>query len=448
MLANIYKKLFNGDKRTALLKKNIAGSLAIKGWGCLVQFLLVPITLNCLNQYEYGIWLTINSILVWIDTFDIGLGNGLRNLLAEAIANNDYSAAKKLTSTTFLMLLLIIVPVTMLVFLIVNILDIYSFLNIDQAIVPNLREILMVSFAFVGSTFVLKFIGNIYLALQLPAINNTLVVGGQTLALIGIFIMSKIANGDIFFVAVIYTLSPLAIYFLSYPITFKIYKELRPSFSAFDKSKLTPLFSLGIRFFLLQIGALILFATSNILISKIFSPSEVTPYQIAFRYFGLVNILFTIMSAPLWSATTNAYVERDINWIIRSDKKMKKLIVAFSLILALMVAVSPIFYNLWIGDKVAIPLSLSIVMAVYMFTAIYGTCYSNFICGIGKINLLTTITIIEAVAYIPLAILCCKALGIAGIVVALIIVNSVSCVINRRQFKLLVSGSATGIWNK
>lgn len=83
------KKIFKGDKRSALLKKNIAGSFFIKGWNCIVQLLLVPLTLNCLNQYEYGIWLTINSILIWIDQFDIGLGNGLRNKLAESIAQND-----------------------------------------------------------------------------------------------------------------------------------------------------------------------------------------------------------------------------------------------------------------------------------------------------------------------------------------------------------------------
>ena len=46
----------------------------------------MPITLNCLTQYEYGIWLTINSVLVWIDSFDIGLGNGLRNQLTKSIA--------------------------------------------------------------------------------------------------------------------------------------------------------------------------------------------------------------------------------------------------------------------------------------------------------------------------------------------------------------------------
>lgn len=42
----------------------------------IISLLLVPVTLNYLNSYEYGVWLTLSSILVWINYFDIGLGNG------------------------------------------------------------------------------------------------------------------------------------------------------------------------------------------------------------------------------------------------------------------------------------------------------------------------------------------------------------------------------------
>ncbi|MDE5975352.1 MAG: hypothetical protein K2G69_02250, partial [Muribaculaceae bacterium] len=56
----------------------------VKGISILTSFLLVPLTLGYLRPVEYGIWMTLSSILVWINYFDIGLGNGLRNKLAEA----------------------------------------------------------------------------------------------------------------------------------------------------------------------------------------------------------------------------------------------------------------------------------------------------------------------------------------------------------------------------
>jgi O-antigen/teichoic acid export membrane protein len=67
------------SKRTHKALFNIASSFVIKGASILLSLLLVPLTLDYLNPYEYGIWLTLSSVLMWINYFDIGLGNGLRN---------------------------------------------------------------------------------------------------------------------------------------------------------------------------------------------------------------------------------------------------------------------------------------------------------------------------------------------------------------------------------
>ena len=101
---SILSTLSSGDERTIKVKKNILASVLIKGVDFLVYLLLVPVTLGYLNQYEYGIWLTLSSILMWINSFDIGLGNGLRNKLSEALAQNDKKLCKSYVSTTLFML--------------------------------------------------------------------------------------------------------------------------------------------------------------------------------------------------------------------------------------------------------------------------------------------------------------------------------------------------------
>ena len=70
------------NHRSSLLQKNILASFLIKGWSAVIVLLLVPATLHCLGEYNNGIWLTISSLLLWIDNMDIGLGNGLRNKIA------------------------------------------------------------------------------------------------------------------------------------------------------------------------------------------------------------------------------------------------------------------------------------------------------------------------------------------------------------------------------
>ena len=78
-----------GNKRTLRAKKNITVSFISKAISILIGFIIVPLTLSYIGEVEYGIWLTIASIISWFSFFDIGLGNGLRNKLAEALAKDD-----------------------------------------------------------------------------------------------------------------------------------------------------------------------------------------------------------------------------------------------------------------------------------------------------------------------------------------------------------------------
>lgn len=96
------QQIIRADTRSNRLIVNILGSFLARFWSGVVQILIVPLTLACLTPYEYGIWMTLSSILLWIDSFDIGLGNGLRNKLAEYAALKDWTRARQAVSTTFL----------------------------------------------------------------------------------------------------------------------------------------------------------------------------------------------------------------------------------------------------------------------------------------------------------------------------------------------------------
>ncbi len=431
-----------------MVKKNIIGSFFIKGWNSLVQLLLVPATLQCLSQYEYGVWLTVTSILMWIDQFDIGLGNGLRNKLAEALAKDDFATAQKLISTTFLMLVVIIVPLTACLMLLIENTNVYAIFNADKMVLPHLKAALDVVVVFVGATFVFKIIGNVYLAMQMPAINNLLVACGRTLTLVCVLALVVAKASSFVLVALAYTLPPLLVYLVSYPVTFHRYSKLRPKLLCFDKGQLHDILSLGVKFFVVQISGAVIFASSNLIISNVVSPEEVTPYQACYYYFGIPLMLFTIVITPIWSATTDAYAQEDYGWIKRMEAKMKKVVLGMMVLLFVMVIAAPLVYRLWLGDKVAIDATLSAGMAVYIGVVIFSLCYSTILFGIGKIRLLSVVTLFEAVAFIPLAIYLGKFYGVIGIVAALTLVNCFCAITNYIQFKKIRTNSAVGIWNK
>ena len=441
--------IFGGDRRSSLIKKNIAGSLLIKGWSCIVQFLIVPLSLQCLTNYEYGIWLTINSILMGIDAIDVGLGNGLRNRLAEAMALNDHTKARQQVSTTFFMLVMIMVPLILLFAIVMQFVDCNALMNVSSELVPDMRGILVASATFMGSTFIFKFIGNMFMGLQLPAVNNLLVVLGQTVSLGILFVLSLLGHSSLMTVVIAFTASPLLVYVLVYPVTFcGRYRFLAPSVRYFDRASLRSIFGLGMKFFVIQVSGLMLFMSSNVIISHVMNPAEVTTYQIAYRYFSILFMLFAIIASPLWSATTDAYTKGDWAWIRRAMHKMNKML-AFCFFMALvMLTLASTFYKLWVGSKVSVCFALSALMAIYVFMLVVSNCYSYILLGIGKIFLMTSLAVIEVVVFVPVQFYACKLYGVEGLLVILILVAMLTAYINYMQFRKISTKSAKGIWNR
>lgn len=74
------------NDRNKILKTNILISAVLKVVGLCTSLLIVPITIDYLDSEVYGVWMTMTSVLFWIGGFDIGLGNGMRNYLTEAIS--------------------------------------------------------------------------------------------------------------------------------------------------------------------------------------------------------------------------------------------------------------------------------------------------------------------------------------------------------------------------
>lgn len=447
---NILSFFSKGSKRSILIKKNIIASFLIKGWSALVQFLLVPLTLACLGEYENGVWLTISSVLLWINNLDIGLGNGLRNKLAVYMARGDNDKAREMVSSTFIMLCIIITPILIILLLFEVYSDNYRLFNVDIGLIGNLDIVLYVATIMVCATFIFKFIGNFYMGLQLPSVNNFIGSIGSTLALLGTYIIYLSGNRSLLLVASVNLSAPLLVYLLAFPITFMgKYKFLSPSLKYINKSSIRELFSIGFKFFALQIPAVLLFFTSNILISKLFNPALVTPYQIAYRYFVMTMTLFSIICVPYWTATTDAYEKRDFEWIRRANCTLNRFVLLLFFIIVCMILLSKPVYSVWIGDNSDVPFSMTVIAGLYQFLLIYSMRYSYVLNGIGALRLQLIFTILAAAIYIPLATLVCHLThDINYLLLLMCVVHVPGFVVNIIQYHKIMNGTAKGIWIK
>lgn len=150
----------------------------------------------------------------------------------------------------------------------------------------------------------------------------------------------------------------------------------------------------------------------------------------------------------MWSATTDAYTKGDFDWIHNVHNKINLLLIGVIILLCIMVVASPFVYSIWIGDKVTIPMSMSILMAIYSFILMWSQSYSYILNGMGKLKLQAINTIFVAVLFYPIIHTLGSIYQVIGILIGMCIVNIPGIILNAIQIKLILLKKATGIWNK
>jgi O-antigen/teichoic acid export membrane protein len=449
-LLQIIKNFFTqGNERSINAKKNILIIALLKGFGIAISLVLVPITIHYVNPTRYGIWLTLSSIVGWFSFFDIGLGNGLRNKFAEAIASGKPELARTYVSTTYAILTIIIAIVLLIFFCINPFLNWAKILNTPADMAGELSLLALIVFGFFCIQFVLRLITTIITANQQPAKASLFDFMGSLLSLSIIYILTKTTSGNLIYLGTVFSLTPVLVLISSslWFYTHK-YKPYAPSIKFVKFRFARDLMSLGSKFFVIQMAAVILYQTSNIIIAHLFGPEQVTPYNIAYKYFSVITMAFGMLMVPLWSAYTEAWIKKDIDWIKNSINKLILIWVLIAVTVIIMLIFSNFIYRMWVGKEIKVPISVSVVMAAYVI--INGWCgiFSQFLNGVGKIKLQLYSGIFGALINIPLAIFLGKHLGIYGVVMSTAILGIVSAVWSPIQYMKIINNKATGIWNK
>lgn len=444
------ERIRNSHPRTRKALLNTVLGLFIKGGGMLISLLLVPLTIDYLSKDVYGTWLTVSSIVTMLTFFDIGIGNGLRNKLSQALSQNDITLARSYISTTYF-----VFGAIQMVFIIIFLL-IFQFIPWQQILntsVDNsqLQFVILLTAVAMAIKLVLDILVYVLLALQESGLAGGLALLANLLMLIGTYLLSHFAQSNLTLLAALTALSPIAITLISsillYNTRLSIYQ---PTFRLANFRHAKGLLSLGYKFFIIQVSGIILFYTDNIIITQLFGPSEVTTYNVAFRYFNSINMVFAIAITPYWSAFTEAFVKNDVVWMKRTYTHLQKFWLALVPVVLLMVLVADPFYFMWVGNRVVVPHSLNVCMSFFVIVCCWNSTTTAVVNGLGKIRLQLFYALIAAMVNIPLAILFGRVLhmGSAGVVLATSISLLIGSVFGALQARKLISGNAKGIWNQ
>ena len=410
----------NANLRSKNINKQIIISLVLKVLGMALGFLVIPKTLSILGKDQYGIWLTILSVVTWLVTFDVGIGNGLRNKLSEALAIGDHQDSQKLISTAYISLACIGVFIIILAFCI------YPFINwnviFNTRLISN-HELNLTMFIItiaIVINFIISIINQVMNAFQLTAYTNVLAVLQSVLFLLFLYMLNN--SNDLFSVTKIYSIcliiSGLAVSF----VFFFNRRDYIPSLKFFDIKKVKEILKLGGGFFIIQIATVFMFSITSMLIIQLLKPEDVTTYNVAFRLFSVLTMIFSLIVTPYWSAFTEANKKKDFVWIKNAIYKLHVMLGIVTIGAIILCLSHQIILDLWLGEKKIVPgTKVAIIMGIYAIILNWSNIYSHYLNGIGKIKLQTIIAVFQAITIIPLCFLFTRyfTLGLFGIMISM-----------------------------
>ena len=374
------------DGKNRVLLGNIGGTVVIKGFSVLISLLATPAYISYFNDnVVLGLWFTLVAALNWILTFDFGVGNGLRNNFAIAVANGDTAHAKKLVSTAYISIGLLMLMAILIGSFAIMTADWASLLNYDGGAVSARVLQLSVLIVFFGIMlqFLLKLLTSVLFALQKTALNNLLFLFGNIGILVFLLVV-KPTDGN----TALLGLSIAQVVAVNLPLFFGTVwyfcgqgKEYAPSFAYWDKCAVRDVLGLGSAFFVVQIAFLFINSTNEYLITALYGSAPVVDYQIYYKCFFLIITVFTLAVQPIWSAMTVAIVEHRFAWV----KKVYALFNAGALIATaaavLLAILFPTVVNIWLrSNAIETPMAVSVMFVLLVGITLFvnsSTCVAN-----------------------------------------------------------------------
>src|SRR5690606_32121949 len=327
-----------------------------------------------------------------------------------------------------------------------------NILKVTQEMNHEVTILAMIVFTYLCLQFVLRIITTIIVADQQPAKSSMIDLAGQIVTLIFILVLVQTTQGSLINLGVALCLSPIAVLLAANIFLFKgKFKKYRPSFSKIDLSNYKGLFNLGITFFIIQVAGIVQYQSANVIIARNFGALEVTSYNIFYKYFSMINMIFTIFLTPFWSASTEAYAKQDFEWIKNGIKKYNILNIIVFLVSLIMLVFANEFYDFWLGeDTIFIDYRLSLWGFIFFNVTMFAGKYISFLNGISALRIQFWSCLISPLVYIAVVILLINyfQMGVYSIFVAAVVANYNAFILAPLQYYMVIVKNKKGIWTK
>lgn len=324
------------------------------------------LALENMGVVHFGIWMTIASFIALITFLDFGIGNGLIGPIARLDQHaNSPEQTRLITMGIAATSLIGIISGIILTIVVTNIPLAWIFRGITNSDIPETRTALLAFVMLLSISLPLQTVNRVFVGMQRSYITHCLsVFVSVVMAIVLIFTRSwDLSIVDYVFV----TFGSLQLPGLLSAALLVFEGKIR--LNALWGTRVRDyrsLFTVGLSFLALQVGALLGWGSDQVLVSAIIGPADAGVYAIVVRIFMLASIPLYIANAPLWAVYANAIERGDLDEV-RSylRRSLTATLIGAVIMCAFIVATGPLIWDVFSGGYIPYPMMLTIAFALW-----------------------------------------------------------------------------------
>ena len=407
----------SSERLRRVLWTTISNAIA-KGINTLTVLVTVPLTLGYLGSERYGVWMAITSITAFLSFADLGIGNGVVNIVSEATGKNDGELTKKCVSSAFFVLSQISIAL-IIIYSIIN--PYIRWNNIFNASSPLARqEISPALWIFVVCFLVnvpLSIVPRIQMGYQEGYVSSIWQAISNIIGLFGLVVAISLKAGLPWLVLILQGFSIIGNLLNGIQLMVIRRPYLFPRFKYVNLELIRRIIGIGLLFSILQISNAILYSVDYMIIINILGPEAVTLYAVPARLFTLIPSIIYMGLFPLWPAYSEAVARGDNAWVRKTLYRAVLNVFLLSLFASLLLIVfgQKILY-LWVGPNVPYSLPLMIALGVWTVLTAIISAVCMFLNAINKISFQVIFSLLAASVMVVAKVMAANSFSLIGVV--------------------------------
>jgi O-antigen/teichoic acid export membrane protein len=395
-----------------------------QGINYIVMIAMVPLMINYLGRESYGLWIAVSSISTFVVFADLGLGNGLINVLAKADGLNDQKSAREAVSSAFFILTAWAVILGLVGTILIPEIDWLNFFHLsDPETVRQAQSVVFIFFILFVVRLPFSIANKIQMAYQENYLNS-IWMAAEKLGMLIVAIFGVFTKQSLLFFVVTLTSIPLFMSFLNNAYLFARHRPwLRPGIACCTKKTLLELLRTGSFFFVTGFAGVLSIQIDTLVIGRFLGAEQVPVYELPLRLFMIATTLLSFVLIPLWPAYREAIICQDFEWVKKTFKRT--LFLTFSATLPfvlLLLIIAPLIVQLWTGMAIDIPFSLLIALGIYaLMTAVSGPIAMILNGANSFLGVRAILALVGSIINLGLSVFLIRRIGIAGPIFATVI---------------------------